>query len=94
MESGASKKSACPRCGGGRIIAHGKRHAVYPIGCLMVFAFPIAWLHGQSTPHDFECAVCGARFARRTAAAKVAHVALWAGLTIAVVWTLRSAAKG
>jgi hypothetical protein len=53
----------------------------------MIGGLFFAWLHRCSSPYDFECRACGAGFTKRTAAAKVAYVALWvlAGFVVAFV---------
>ncbi|MEO5714521.1 MAG: hypothetical protein ABIT37_13625 [Luteolibacter sp.] len=62
----------CPKCGDhSGIVSHGKRHAVYPVGCLVIGGFLIATLHQASSPTDFECIACGAKFGIRSFIAKL-----------------------
>lgn len=82
----ASKPLACPKCGSAQITAHGKRYALYPAGCVMLLALPLAWLHRTSAPYDFECRSCAQRFSRRTLPARIAYGSLWLGIVLIVLW--------
>jgi NADH:ubiquinone oxidoreductase subunit 3 (subunit A) len=62
----------CPECGSASIQSFGKRNWLYPVALLVVIPTVFALLHQASSPIDYRCAVCGLRFARRTAAARFA----------------------
>lgn len=76
MKSSSFRPLACPKCQSELITNHGKRYALYPVGCVII-SLPLAWLHRASTPHDSECRECGHAFSERTTAAKVAFASLW-----------------
>lgn len=83
----ATQHLHCPKCHGGEITCHGKRYALYPAGCVTLFALPLAWVHRESTPIDFECRTCGHRFCKRTKPAQIAYAALWVS-TILIICAL------
>ena len=47
-------------------MSHGRRYAVYPLGCLMIVGFPFAVLHQTSCPTDYECQACEHKFGVRS----------------------------
>ena len=89
MKKASSHPIECSKCQSDKIISHGKRYALYPSGCLAIFAFPLAWVHYESTPYDFECQACGHRFSKRTPSAKIAYACLWLSAGVVVWWILR-----
>ena len=91
MNQTSSHHLACPKCQSDQIMSHGKRYALYPAGCLSVLTLPIALVHRESTPHEFECRACEHRFAIRTPAAKMALAGLWIMLALLVVWIVVNA---
>lgn len=68
----APGRVCCPKCGSLALIAHGKRNALYPMGCWLVIGFAFAMLHKVASPHEYECRDCAARFARRDFSARIA----------------------
>ena len=83
----------CPKCGNDQIIAHGKRYALYPLGCLVILTLPLSWMHRSAAPYDFECLSCGKRFAKRTVPAKIAFGFLWLMLGVLVAALLMKALR-
>ncbi len=79
----------CPKCQSDEIVSHGKRYALYPSGCLVLFALPLAWVHRESTPYDFNCRACGSRFSKRTPSAKIAYAGLWLSGIVIIWWIMR-----
>ena len=75
----------CPKCGSANTQGGGKRHAVYPAGCLMGLGLLAASLHQAQAPVEFRCGDCGHGFAKRTIAAKVALAFFVAVLTLIVL---------
>lgn len=68
----------CPKCNSeDAVICHGRRYAMYPSGCLAIVGPFIALLHQASTPVDYECKACHAKFGKRSAAAKVALLSIF-----------------
>ena len=86
MKAAASQPITCPKCQSTQITSHGKRYALYPAGCLTLFALPLAWLHRESTPYDFECRDCVHSFSKRTLSAKVAYAGLWLAVGVIIAW--------
>lgn len=78
----------CPKCRGEDILCRGKRYALYPVGCLALFALPLAWVHRESAPIDYECQTCGHRFSKRTPCAKIAYASLWAAIVWIIAWVI------
>lgn len=78
------RSPACPDCGSTQLISHGKRNALYPVGCCMVLGWYFSTIHKAASPMEYECAVCHRRFAKRT---KGGLVALWifVGLVLMLV---------
>ena len=66
----------CPSCTANDIQSRGKRNALYPAGILAIIGLPFAMLHQISSPCDYHCNACGADFALRTTAGKIALVGL------------------
>jgi len=89
MKKASSYSIVCPKCQCDKIIPHGKRYTLYPSGCLALFALPLAWVHRESTPHDFECHVCGQRFSKCTTCARIAYGGLWLSGGVIVCWIMR-----
>lgn len=89
MKAASSRQISCPKCQSDKIIAHGKRYALYPSGCLIIFALPLAWVHRESAPYDYECRDCGQRFSKRTPSAKIAYAGLWLSGGVIIWWILR-----
>jgi len=86
MKQPSLHQLACPKCQSEEIISHGKLYALYPSGCVAILSLPVAWLHRESTPHQFECRACGNRFSKRTFAAKIAYAGLWLSVGIIIWW--------
>lgn len=79
----------CPKCDSAKnVICHGRRHALYPSGCLVVIGPLLATIHQASAPVDYECKGCGLRFGRRSTAAKVAlfGILLWVAYLIWITY--------
>ncbi len=68
------RSPVCPDCGSTQLISHGKRNALYPVGCLCILGWKLAMAHKASSPMEYECALCHQRFTKRT---KGGIVALW-----------------
>jgi DNA-directed RNA polymerase subunit RPC12/RpoP len=67
----------CPGCGdGSSITSLGKRHAVYPAGCVMLVGLPFAILHQTSAPTLYRCGNCGKDFGIRSVLARVCLIIL------------------
>jgi hypothetical protein len=83
----------CPACNSGKIQARGKRHALYPLGIVAVVGLPFAMLHQAATPQLYHCGDCSHNFARRTASARVAHLAfvtLIVAMALAILFSIGS----
>jgi hypothetical protein len=65
------KQVTCPTCRSNRIDALGRKHALYPSGCLCLIGFPLALFHQGQIPNRFRCAACDCHFTRRSALAKL-----------------------
>lgn len=62
----------CPKCGNEtEVVCLGKRHTMYPVGCLAILGPVIATIHQASSPIDYQCHACGHSFGKRSAAAKI-----------------------
>ena len=57
---------ACPKCGSQQVDSRGKRHAMYPVGCLYLLTLPIAMLHQVSGPNLYKCRDCEWEYGKRT----------------------------
>lgn len=66
----------CPRCRSTKLMDHGRKFPVYPMGCVWILGFPLALFHQGQTPHQLECEECGAKFTRRSWLARVNLAAL------------------
>lgn len=89
MNEASSHQITCPKCRSEKITPHGKRYALYPSGCFIIFTLPLSWVHRESTPYDFECRACGHPFSKRTLNAKIAYASLWLSGGIIIWWILR-----
>lgn len=69
--SSSDASPVCPACQSNRIVALGRKHALYPAGCLYLIGFPLALFHQGQMPDLFRCTACDCRFARRSALAKL-----------------------
>lgn len=87
------KVPACPKCGSKQVTLIGKRNALYPAGCLVIFHILFAMLHRLQSPIEFRCDACGKRFSRRYFAERFALLAFisvifgWVGLIVYLCWT-------
>jgi transcription elongation factor Elf1 len=79
-----TKKLTCRHCGSDQVKSHGKRYALYPVGCAIILTLPLSLMHQASAPYDFECRSCGKRFTKRTLPAKIAVGFLWLILALIV----------
>ena len=86
------KTPDCPKCGSQRVTLIGKRNALYPAGCLVVFHILFAMLHRLQSPIEFRCDKCDERFSRRFFSERIALLAFvgvivgWVGLMFYVFW--------
>jgi len=81
----------CPGCGdGSAITCLGKRHAVYPAGCVMLIGLPFAILHQSSAPILYRCGKCGKEFGIRGALARICLIILIT-IGLAIVWGITAA---
>lgn len=75
----------CPACGETvSLVCHGKRYPVYPLGCVVILAFPLAMFHQASSPVDYECTACGRKFGVRDSVARFCVGVI----VLLVLWTL------
>jgi len=82
----------CPKCHSKKVTLIGKRNALYPAGCLVVFQLLFAMLHRLQSPIEFRCDKCHERFSRRFFSERfallgfVAVIFGWVGLMVYVFW--------
>ena len=82
-----SESISCPKCQSTKVVDHGRKYPVYPLGCLAILGFPLCFFHQGQLPHRCECLDCGKRFNRRTKLAIVNLICFWllAGLALVLL---------
>lgn len=70
------KSPQCPKCKSASVACLGKRHALYPAGCLAIVGLLLAMVHQGTLPVDFKCESCGKRFGVRDTGAKLCLLAV------------------
>lgn len=103
-EASMSELISCPKCKSAKVLDHGRKYRVHPLGCLAILGFPLSALHQGQFPHRLECQACGKRFNRRTKFAILNWIGFWliagpalallAGVVVALIWAMAANLTG